>query len=59
MRVQTQMNWKRNMKSINESDNLECKHCDFKELESGNYCKNGNELDGFFAILVRKNLFQH
>ena len=42
------------IQSINESDNLECKHCDFKELESGDYCKNGNELDGVFCNTCKK-----
>ena len=42
------------IQSIHESDNWECNHCDFKELESGDYCKNGNELDGVFCNTCKK-----
>ena len=48
----------KNIQSMNESDSWECKHCDFKELESGDYCKNGNELDGVFCNSC-KNEFEH
>ena len=44
----------KNIQSMNESDSWECKHCDFKELESGDYCKNGNELDGVFCNTCKK-----
>jgi len=44
----------KNISLINESDSWECKHCDFKELESGDYCKNGNELDGVFCNTCKK-----
>ena len=44
-----------NIQSDEQSENyIECKHSDFKELENGDYCKNGNELDGVFCNTCKK-----